>query len=287
MLEKYFGRIPRGPADPPEVVTLEVEQVAEKRMYGEAETNPQVEIHWHTVPWGHRDSYALTILSQLLATRTGRLYKGLVLGSQVATEVQVGTDHRKYAGQFAVMAEAREPNTPEQVEQAIYKELDRLKAEDVPEPELQKVKNNFAAGEYRRLTSNMSILRQLISADGLGDWQEINEAGPKRQAVTAADVRRVVNKYFTREARTVAIYTRKAGKSGSPPAAYPEIANLPAEQQKAFLAAAERIKQEKDVTKLKVMLASIEKRAADADPKIGPALNLHKKLIQQRIEELK
>jgi predicted Zn-dependent peptidase len=287
LLEKYFGRIPRGKIDAPEVVTTEIPQVAERRMYGEAEANPQVEIHWHTVPWGHRDSYALTILSQILATRTGRLYKGLVLGSQVATEVQVGTDHRKYAGKFGIAAEARETNTPEQVEQGIYKEIDRLKAEDVPEQELQKVKNNFAAGEYRRLTSNMSILNQIILADGMGDWREINEAGLKRQAVTAADVRRVVNKYFTRESRNVAIYTRKAAKSGSPGPAYPEIAGLPVEQQKAFMAAIERIKQEKDAAKLKDMLGAVEKRAAGADPKIADALNLHKKLIQQRLEELK
>jgi predicted Zn-dependent peptidase len=287
LLEKYFGRIPRGPNDPPEVVTTEIPQVGEKRMYGEAEANPQVEIHWHTVPWGHRDSYPLTILSQILATRTGRLYKGLVLGSQVATEVQVGTDHRKYAGKFAIVAEAREPNTPEQVEQAIYQEIDRLKNEDVPEQELQKVKNNFAAGEYRRLTSNMSILNQIILADGMGDWREINEAGPKRQSVTAADVRRVVNKYFVRESRNVAVYTRKGGKSASPSAAFPEIASLPPEQQKAFMAAAQGIKQEKDATKLKAMLGAIEKRASEADPKVVPALNLHKKLIQQRLEELK
>ena len=46
---KYFSRIPRGKAEPPDVVTLEVKQVAEKRMYAEAETNPQVDIYWHTV----------------------------------------------------------------------------------------------------------------------------------------------------------------------------------------------------------------------------------------------
>jgi predicted Zn-dependent peptidase len=72
------------------------------------------------------------------------------------------------------------------------------------------VKNNFAAGEYRRLSSNMAILMQLIQNDGLGNWREINEAGPKLQAVTAADVQRVAQQYFTRENRAVAIYTRKA-----------------------------------------------------------------------------
>ena len=64
-------------------------------MYAEAETNPQVDILWHTVPFGHRDVYPLNILAQILSTRTGRLYKGLVLGKQVATEVQAGPDTRK------------------------------------------------------------------------------------------------------------------------------------------------------------------------------------------------
>jgi predicted Zn-dependent peptidase len=210
----YFGRIPRGKTDPPEVITTEVQQLAEKRMYAEAEANPQVDIVWHTVPFGHRDAYALNILSQILSTRTGRLYKGLVLGSQVATEVSAFPNHRRWAGLFIVSGEAKEGRTPQEVEAGIYQELDKLKAAEVPPEELQKVKNNFAAAEYRRLTSNNSIMFQLLRCDGLGDWREINAAGPKHQAVTAADVRRVVNTYFTKENRNVAIYTRKAGSAG-------------------------------------------------------------------------
>ena len=37
---KYFERIPQGKKNPPDVVTVEVPQVAAKRMYAEAETNP-------------------------------------------------------------------------------------------------------------------------------------------------------------------------------------------------------------------------------------------------------
>jgi predicted Zn-dependent peptidase len=209
----YFGRIPKGKTQAPDVVTLEVKQTAEKRMNAEAETNPQVEIAWHTVPFGHKDTYALNILSQLLSTRTGRLFKGLVLGSQVATEASGSPNHRKWAGLFSISGEAKEGHTPEEVEQAIYAELEKLKREEVPPKELQKVKNNFAAYEYRRLTSNMSNLMQLIFNDGHGDWREINEAGAKHRAVSAADVQRVARAYFTKENRTVAIYTRKPGTS--------------------------------------------------------------------------
>jgi predicted Zn-dependent peptidase len=55
----------------------------------------------------------------------------------------------------------------------------------------------------------MPILREMMQYEGEGDWHEINDEGPKIQAVTAADIKRVVNQYFTKENRFVAIYTRK------------------------------------------------------------------------------
>jgi predicted Zn-dependent peptidase len=263
-----------------------VDQLAEKRLYGEAEANPQVEVHWHSVPFAHRDSYALNILAQLLSTRTGRFYKGLVLGSQVATEVQAAAQHRKWAGTFGVSGEAREGHTPEEVEQAIYAEIEKLKQTEVPSQELQKVKNNFAANEFRRLTGNMSILMQLLYSDGMGDWREINEAGRKHQAVTAADIQRVVNKYFKKENRNVAIYTRKPGESSSETTP-PELAGLSAEQQAGIKAMLKRVSQEKDAEKLKMALQKMDGVAEPSDEKLKAIYQLQKKAIQQRLEELK
>jgi predicted Zn-dependent peptidase len=215
LANKYFNRIPRGKTTAPDVVTLEVKQLAEKRMNAEADTNPQVDINWHTVPFGHKDSYALEILGQLLSTRTGRLYKGLVLGSGVATDTYADQGSQKWEGYFNAGGEVREGHKPEEVEQGIYDNLDKIKNEEIPAEELQKVKNNFAAAEYRRLSANSPILMQLIHTEGEGNWREINEAGPKIQAVTAADVKRVTNQYFTKENRAVAVYTRKAGAAAA------------------------------------------------------------------------
>jgi len=216
LARKYFERIPRGPKDPPDVVTIEVKQVAEKRMYAEADTNPQVDILWHTVPFQHKDSYPLEILGQILSTRTGRFYKGLVQGTRVATDAGADQGSQKWAGYFDASGEAREGRKPEEVEQGVYDIVGQLQKEEVPAAELQKVKNNFAAAEYRRLSSNFPILMHLIRNDGLGDWREINEAGHKIQAVTAADVMRVAKEYLTKENRTVGIYTRKPGPAGTP-----------------------------------------------------------------------
>jgi predicted Zn-dependent peptidase len=209
LARKYFERIPRGKVNPPDVVTLEVKQVAEKRMDAQADTNPEVDILWHTVAFQHKDSYALEILAQILSTRTGRLYKNLVLTNAIATEVYADQVSQKYAGYFNAGGEVREGHTPQEVEQGIYAELKKLQDEEVPPEELQKVKNNFAAAEYRRLSANYPILMHLIFNDGNGDWREVNEAGPKIQAVTAADVQRVARQYFAPENRTVAVFTRK------------------------------------------------------------------------------
>jgi predicted Zn-dependent peptidase len=280
--EKYFGRIPRGQTDAPEVITWEPPQPAEKRFYAEAEANPQVDILWHTVPFGHKDSYALEALAQLLSTRTGRLYKGLVLGREVATEVFARQESRRWAGLFNAGGEARDGRTPQEVEQAIHEELEKLKETEVPERELQKVKNNFAAAEHRKLTSNNAVLFQLIYNEGLGDWREINAAGPKIQAVTAADVQRVARQYFTKENRAVAIYTRKAGAAPEDP----EIAALPAEQRAQLKQQLAQMKAVTDPARLKSGLERLAQNLAQEPPDVKPMLELFMKKLKERIAEL-
>ena len=284
MVNRYFGRIPRGNQPPPDVVTLEPAQLAEKRMYAEAETNPEVDMQWHTVGFGHRDSYALDVVQQLLSTRTGRLYKGLVLGREVATDVSALQDSKKWAGSFSIGAEARDGKTLAEVETAIDAEIERLKTEIVPAEELQKVKNQFAASEYRKLSANMPIFMQVLYNEGLGDWREVNEAGKKIQAVTAADLQQVVQKYFTKENRAVAHYTRKAGAGAAEED--PDLVGLSAEQKPVVRRIVDSLKSESEVAKLKEAATRMEAQAAGADPKRQQLQKIILKKVRQRIAEL-
>src|SRR5262249_16493061 len=95
LLERYFGRIPRGKTDPPPVVTPEPKQLAQKRVDAEAETSPTVRIWWKGVPFVHKDVEALDLLTDVLSGRTGRLYKGLVVGRQIANEASASIDVKK------------------------------------------------------------------------------------------------------------------------------------------------------------------------------------------------
>ena len=279
----YFSRLEPGKVAPPSVVTLEPKQGAEMRMMAEAETQPQVEIRYHTVGFQHKDSYALDVMSSILNGRTGRLYKDMVEGSKVASSAGAQQDSRKYAGAFSFEAETKGDSTPLQLEEGWYAELKKLQTEAVPAEELQKVKNQAMADSYRRLQSNFFLLIQLAQAEALGDWSEINKESAKIQAVTAEDIKRVANQYFDKTNRSVATYTRKAGATM---AADPELAALPGPMQGMARQAAKKIGEEKDADKLKEGLTQLRDQAAQVPPQMAPVMEYLMKKMEARIAEL-
>ena len=281
--EKYFGRLKKGKDEAPDVVTLEMPQKAEKRFFAEAEINPNVDIYYHTPAFGHKDTYALRVLAQVLHTRTGRLHKKLVLKDKLATDTWAWTRGRKYAGEFNIGAEVAEGKTLDETEAALYAQLEKLKNEPVPAKEVQKVKNNFAAAEYRRLSSNHPIMMAIMRAEGTGGWRAINEAGPKLQAVTPADIQRVAKQYFTRENRAVAIYKRKPGTGGGDD---PLLAGLTGEQKAMARKIKASITAEKDLAKLKGQLTSLEQRLEQQGAKAPPLMKVVRGILRKRISEM-
>jgi predicted Zn-dependent peptidase len=213
LADRYFGRLKRNPQTQPPVRTREVEQVAEKRMVAYAETNPEVEIRYHSVADGHVNEPALVVLGSLLSGKTGRLYKSLVLDQKVANSVSAGQNGMKWEGYFSLSGVAKPGSTPEVVEQALYKEIEKLQKEKVDDRELQKIKNQFAADNYRRLESRFFLMLQILMSDGNRGWQSFNEDPKRIAAVTAEDVQRVANLYFKPETRTVALYYTKKGEA--------------------------------------------------------------------------
>lgn len=211
LAKKYFGRLQRGTREPESVRTVEEPQTGEKRMTAFAETNPEVRIRYHTVADGHKDEPAFLVLDTLLNGRTGRLYKSLVLEQQVANGASANHNGMKYEGYFEFRGIAKPGKTPEQVEAAIYKEIEKLKTEPVSDRELQKVKNQQAASNFRRLQSNFSLMQQLLVADVSRGWQTINTDPPLMQAVTVEDIQRIAKKYFLSEGRNVLVLNTKRG----------------------------------------------------------------------------
>jgi len=282
LAERYLGSIPRGQNAIPEMITTEIPSLAEKRFYGEAETNPSVEIRWHTVPSVHKDVPALTVLETVLNGDTGRLRKNLVLGDGPATRARARLDDRKYEGMFEVDAEAREGRAPEDCERAIHAELDRIARDGVPADELQAAKNRFLTTTYRQLDGNFFLMIRYGFADGRGDWRLADEMADRVQQVQSADVQRVVKQYFTKENRAVAVYTRKGGAEPEDPV----VASLPPEAKGMVKQALARIASAKDPAQLQQMLARMDQMGAQVPENMKPGIDYVKTRIQARLAEL-
>jgi len=280
LAKKYFGRLQRGPREPEPVRTVEMKQLAEKRMIAYAETNPQVVIRYHTVADGHKEGYALDVLAEILSGRTGRLYKSLVLQQGVATSVSASHNQLKYEGYFEIRGVAKPGHTPEEVEQAIYKEIEKLQKEPVSERELQKVKNQIAANNFRRLQSNFALMVQLLVADASRGWQTLNTDPPKLLAVTASDIQRVATTYFTPENRTVGIYyTKKTTEED------PLLAGL-SDEEKAQVRRIRGMIGQMKAEQIRAMLQQFEQMAASAPAEQQNVMKVIKKLLEDRLKQL-
>jgi predicted Zn-dependent peptidase len=279
LAERYFGRLKRNPQLPEPVRTREVEQQAEKRMIAYAETNPEVEVRYHTVADGHVDDYPLTVMGALLTGRTGRLYKSLVLDQKVSNSAAAGQNSLKYEGYFSASGVAKPGNTPEQVEQALYREIDRLQKEKVPDHELQKVKNQFNASTFRRLQSNFGLMIQLLLADAGRGWPSFNEDPGKIQAVTAGDIQRVAGKYFKPENRAVAIYyTKKTDAQQENPL----LTGL-TDEEKTQASQFQAMLGKMSADQMKGILQQIEQQEGAAPPEKRKMIDVMKKMLQERM----
>lgn len=283
LAREYFERIPRGKIDPPEVITDEVEQKGAKKMTGEADTTPSVTVRFHAPPFSHKDTFALNVLADVLNGRTGRLYKALVEDQGIAVGQPYAMNNElKYGGYFQMRAMVKDGATHQAVENALLEELEKLKKELASERELQKVKNNVMADSYRRLQSEFFLLFQLISYESLGDWSYINELPEKLQAVTAADLQQVAEKYFTPENRNIAWYSRKEGSEPEDP----ELAGLPAQMRAMVKQQLAQIQGSNDPDQLQAGLARLQSMSGQVPPEVKPALEYLIKKTQERIAEL-
>ena len=282
LANNYFGRIPRGQVLPPEVVTEEIEQLMERRMHAYADTNPSVQVRWHTVPFVHADAYPLDLLASLLNGRTGRLYASLVEQGKLATgEPYASSSTVKYGGSFEVGAEVADGHDHAEVEAALLAELERLATEPVPARELEKVKNQALADSFRRLQSNFYLLLQLLFFDGMGDWTYLNESPAKMQAVTAEDLMRVAKKYFPAEGRNVLWYSRKGGTAEDP-----ELAALSGQAKQVAKQMLTQVEATDDPEQLNGMMQQLQAGLTQVPEELKPALQLVIDRIQARVAAL-
>jgi predicted Zn-dependent peptidase len=220
VLERYFSKIPPGPRPEP-MTTIEPLQFAERSVVIKEATQPFYIEGYHRPDYRDPDDSVYDAITDIFSNgRTARLYRSLVRDQRIAAagEGFSGFPGQKFPGLFAVYAVPLPGHTPEEMREAIHKELDRLKNEDVSDEELSRFKTRAQADLLRGLADNDGLAHQLAEYQTrFGDWRQLFRELDKINAVTKADVRRVANKIFVEGNRTSArieyVAPQKAAKS--------------------------------------------------------------------------
>jgi predicted Zn-dependent peptidase len=207
-VRKYFETIPRQP-NPPSVDMTEPQQKAERRttVDDQLARAPRVAIAFKAVPGNTPDFYALQVLAAALqGGQSSRLYQKLVREKEMVSNVGGFMDEKRGVGAFYTEATLRPNVKTDDVEAAIYAEIERLKKEPIAEWELQKAKNTTRRNFINTLQS--SLARAVTIGQYTVYYNEpnlINTRLDKVAAVTKEDVQRVANKYLVDTNRTVVI----------------------------------------------------------------------------------
>ncbi len=214
-IEAGFGDLPAGP-EPPKVAAQEPRQFGERRVEVHREAQfPSILMSYHTPNWRDPDAYALELLNRILSQgRSSRLYNSLVYKQKLALEV--GADYDLDTTDpflFTVYAQPMPGKTLAQVEAALNAEIKKLQTEPVSDTELKKAKNQTTASFYLGLDSIFYRAMLLGRTETVASWTLLKDFIPKVLAVSAADVRRVAEKYLVPMNRTVGILVPvKTGK---------------------------------------------------------------------------
>ncbi|HSL55605.1 MAG TPA: pitrilysin family protein [Pyrinomonadaceae bacterium] len=214
-VDKYFAPIAKPSRPLPRVTVKEPPRKSETRLteYGTNDL-PAVGLTYLTPRQADADSDALRVADVILSGgESSRLYHSLVYTQQLAAEVNSSADTREDVSLFMLTAVLSEGKKVEDVEKAMLAEIKKLQDTAVSAAELDKAKNQIITNQLRqRETSNGKALALGEAAVLLGDAARVNTDLDRLQAVTAADIQRVMKKYFTDTNRLVLYYLPETSK---------------------------------------------------------------------------
>ncbi len=208
-VDKYFAKIPKPTAPVPRVTVKEPERTAERR-FDEKGPNvplPAVAITYLVPPISNADADALRVAESIMSEGES----SLVYTQQVAAEAFGQTSLRQDTGLFVLGAILAGGKQPAEGEKALLAELKKMQDAPVTKAELDKAVNQLVANALRERETNSGKAFAIGNAAVLvGDVSRVNTDIERLQSVTAADVQRVMKKYFSDTNRVVITYTSEA-----------------------------------------------------------------------------
>jgi len=207
-VKESFGDIPAATSPRRDITSVEPEQKGERRVLLKKEAElPSIIMAYHTPNFPHEDSFALDVLSMILSGgKSSRLYQSMVYDQKIALDVSADySGFNKDPYLFFFSATAAPGSDINEVEKALYIQIEKIITDFPSEREIQKAKNQI---ESSFIMGQDSIYLQAMKYgifEMLGDWRFIEKYLEGIRGVKADDIVRVARKYFTDYRRTTGI----------------------------------------------------------------------------------
>lgn len=198
-IHKYFDEIPRGE----EITPLEDQPASlseTKKLFYEDNFArlPELRLTYPAVDIYHEDSYALDILTELLASgKKAPLNQVLIDEKELTSGVFFFSNNSEIAGEMSLIVRAF-PNTDlNEVHSAVFEAFERFEEEGFTDSDLDRIKAGIETQFYNGLSSVLGKAFNLAQYNIFaGDPGYINEDIQKTLAVTKEDVMRVYEQYI-------------------------------------------------------------------------------------------
>ena len=214
-VDKYFDRVGHPSTPIPRVTAKEPQRTKEQRFVKERPNVPfpAVGITYLGPRSDDPDIPALKVAEKVLSGgESARLYQSLVYKQQIAQEAGFEVQDRTEGGLLVFLAIGSEGKAPGVLEKSLLAELKKIQTTGVTQAEITKAKNQLVADAVRERENNdgkASAIEFAIAYQH--NPLAVNNDIQKLQAVTAADVLRVMKKYFNDNNRVVIYYQNEGG----------------------------------------------------------------------------
>ena len=204
MVHQRFGSISASPDSIPEVSIREPEQRGMRRaIVKRAGELGAVMLGFKSPPGLQTDTDALDVLSIILASgKKSRLYQSLT-DSGKTTSVFASVSRLRDAGLFTVYAFLSPGKTHEEIEESVFRELDKIGKDGVSSAEVERAQNQRRAQEAFGRDGPFAIASQLNEAIAAGDWKLYADYLTRIQIVTPEDIQRVAREYLIEDRCTI------------------------------------------------------------------------------------
>ena len=217
-IDKYFGRIAKPEGSIPRVTETEPEWTEERRRieFGPRVPFPATAIVYRAPRSNSPDIPALRIAASILSGgESSRLYQSLIRTQQIAQQADLDLELNTDGGRLSFVGIGSDKGTSENLERSMLAELKSIQDSGVTAMELEKAKNRLVASAIRaRETNDGKAIVIERSVAYLGNAKAVNDEVQNLQAVTVADVQRVMKRYFKDNNRVVIYYNQAKAAEG-------------------------------------------------------------------------